>query len=245
MASDVFFDNPPVLQGTERMQLDQMYRYLNAMSDKLNQALMTITIEQMAPETQEMIRTAAQKEEEKDAGGYQALKSLIVKTAEVVRHEMTEISTTLTDEYTALSSQFGEYERNLDATITATAEGILQQYNYDERITGLEDDTAAYQRRFGQYIFTGLVDEVGGKYGIAIGENVTAYDEDGNPYLNTERKTATFTMDELAFWHGETKMAWFTDNIFHIAQGEVTKSMKMGNHTWQVLSDGSMGLIAG
>jgi len=52
-------------------------------------------------------------------------------------------------------------------------------------------------------------------------------------------------MDELAFWHGETKMAYFSDNIFHIAQGEVTSSMKMGNHTWRVMTGGSLGLISG
>ena len=126
-----------------------------------------------------------------------------------------------------------------------TAEGILQDYHYQEQITGLTEDLGSFQRRIDQYIFSGLVDEVNGKYGIAIGENVTAYDANGNPYLNSERKTATFTMDELAFWHGTTKMAYFSDNVFHIAQGEVTQSMKMGNHTWRVMTGGALGLISG
>jgi len=239
--ANVFFDNPPMLTGKEDNQLQQVYRYLSAMSDKLNMALMDITIEQMAPQTRQTISST----QEKQAQDYTTLKSMIIKTAEVVRHEMDEISTHLEDNYQALSSQFGEYERNLGSTITATAEGILQEYQFQERITGLEDDTESFQRRINQYIFSGLVDEINGKYGIAIGENVTAYDEQGNPYLNTDRKTATFTMDELAFWHGTTKMAYFTDNVFHISQGEVTKSMKMGNHTWQIMTDGSMGLIGG
>ena len=240
MASE-FFDNPPALIGNEEDQLRQMHRYLNAMSDKLNQALMSITIEQMAPEAQETISKAAEGNQQQ----YNSLKSMIVKTAEVVRHEMDEISTRLEDNYSALSEQFGTYERNLTSTITATAEGILQQYGYDERIEGLETDTENFQRRINQYIFSGLVDEVNGLYGIAIGENVTAYDAQGNPYLNTARKTATFTMQELAFWQGETKLAYFSDNVFHISRGEVTDSMTMGNHTWKVMSDGSMGLIAG
>ena len=239
--NDTFFDNPPTLQGAERQQLNQLYQYLSAMSDKLNQALMSITIEQMTPETQAVIRqgqTAATDQSE-------TLKAMIVKTAQVVRHEMDEITAQLRDEYTALSDEFGEYERNLESTITATAEGVLQSYHYDEQIQAVSDDAEGFRRRIDQYIFCGLIDEINGKYGIAIGENVTAYDGEGNPYLNTARKTATFTMDELAFWQGETKLAWITDNIFHFAQGEVTKSMKMGNHTWTILSDGSMGLISG
>ena len=128
-----FFDSPPILLGQESEQLRQIYGYLAAMSDKLNTALMTITIEQMAPETRETISKAAEGTEKQ----YNSLKSMIVKTAEVVRHEMDEISTRLEDQYTALSDQFGTYERNLESTITATAEGILQQYGYSERIAGL------------------------------------------------------------------------------------------------------------
>ena len=239
--AEVFFDNPPELAGREEDQLRQLQRYLSAMSDKLNQALMTITIEQMTPEAREAISGAKETSEK----NYTSLKTMIVKTAEVVRHEMDEITARLQDEYEALSDQFGTYQRNLTSQITATANGILQQYGFEERITGLENDTESFQRRINQYIFSGLVDEVNGKYGIAIGENVTAYDAQGNQYLNTARKTATFTMDELAFWQGETKLAYFSDHVFHIANGEVTDSMKMGNHTWKILSDGSMGLISG
>ncbi|MCR5566205.1 MAG: hypothetical protein K6F61_05085 [Clostridiales bacterium] len=237
--ADVFFDSPPALAGREAEQLTQLQRYLMAMSDKLNQAMMDISIEQMAPETRQTITRT----QETSAKQYETLKSMIVKTAEIVRHEMTEITARLTDDYTALSEQFGEYERNLDSEIRATADGILQEYSLVERVTGLEDSTESFTRRINQYIFSGLVDAVNGKYGIAIGENITAYDQDGNPYLNTERKMATFTMDRLSFWQGATELAYFANNIFHIAQGEVTQSMKMGNHTWKILPDGSIGLI--
>ena len=241
MASE-FFDNPPLLTGSEKEQLKTLWRYLSIMSEKLNNAANSISIEQMEPATQQQIISAGKTAITEQA---QSLKSMIVKTAEIVRHEMQEISAHLEDNYDALSSQFGEYERNLTNNITATAEGILQEYQYSEKITALEDGTESFQRKLNQYIFTGLVDEINGKYGIAIGENVTAYDEDGNPYLNTNRKTATFTMDRLSFWQGETELAYFSDSVFHIAQGEVSDYMKMGNHTWKILADGSMGLISG
>jgi len=236
--ADTFFDNPPNLQGMAEEQLRQLYSYLTAMSNKLNSALMTITIEQMAPETQQIIREG---EKERQAAQDQALKSLIVKTADIVRTEMQEISARLTGSVTALSEQFGTYEQELGATIRATAQGILQDYHYEERITGLETDTAGFMRRINQYIFCGLVDAVNGKYGIAIGENVTK--ADGT--LDTAARMATFTMDELAFYQGETKVAYVTSRAFYITDGVVVNSLMMGNHIWKKLSDGSLGLLAG
>jgi len=235
--ANTFFDSPPMLRGTENEQLAQLYSYLMTVSDKLNTALMTITIEQMTPETQSVIRESSENREAQN----NALKSMIVKTAEIVRTEMQEISTQLNGSVTALSEQFGTYEQELQANIRATAQGILQDYHFEERISGLETDTSGFMRRINQYIFCGLVDPVNMKYGIAIGENVTK--QDGT--LDTAARMATFTMDELAFYQGESKVAYVTSNAFYITDGVVTKSMTMGRHIWKVLSDNSLALLAG
>lgn len=240
--ADVFFDNPPVLLGDEKSQLMQIYRYLNMMSEKLNTAMNTIGVDQMDADTQQAIRYAGSEEATKQ---YNGLKSLIVKTADIVKNEMEEITARLEAEYIAISDQFGTMQRNMTQNITANANGIQQAFEYIQQIQSNENNTNAFVNRVSQYIFSGLIDEVNLKYGIAIGEDVTAYDGQGNPYLNSAKKMATFTMDRLSFWQGETELAYFTDNVFHIANGEVTKTMKMGNHTWKVLTDGSMGLISG
>ena len=243
--AEVFFDNPPNLNGKEADQLRQLQSYLTAMSEKLNIALANISIDQMEEKTKQQIISAGEAEVQQNT---EALKSLIIKTAEIIRHEMDMITTTLTDEYEALSSQFGAYERDLESTITATAEGILQEYQYEERITGLEDDagnTDVFIRKLNQYIFSGLVDEVNGKYGIAVGENVTKYDEHGNPEIDNDAKCATFTMDELAFFQGGQKVAYISNSTLYIQYGEITKNLKIGNHTWTTFADGSMALVAG
>ena len=242
MASE-FFDNPPILNGKEAEQLKQLQAYLGMMSNKLNEALMAITIEQMAPEAQVEIRDAGKETAQKN---YTALKSMIVKTAEIVRSEMDEITARLEANYTALSDQFGTYEQNLTSEITATAEGILQNYNYTGRIETLEADDASTQSfitRTNQYIYSGLVYEEDGHpyYGIAIGENVT--NTDGT--LNHANKKATFTMEKLSFWQGETEIAYFSNGMFFITKGEITKTLVMGNFTWQViLPDKALGLMA-
>lgn len=242
---EVFFDNPPILQGDEKTQLKQLYGYLSIVSGKLNEALTGIGIEQLDESTKEMIRQA---EAGNTAQTENTLKALIVKTADIVRTEMDEIATSLHMETEALSEQFGEYERNLDSNIRATAEGVLQDYRYEERVQGLETEagtTEGFIRRTNQYIFSGLIDEVNMKYGIAIGEGVTSYDANGNPYLNSNAKCATFTMDRLSFWQGTVELAYFSSGKFFINNGEILQTLKIGEFMWKKMAGGSLALVRG
>ena len=66
-------------------------------------------------------------------------------------------------------------------------------------------------------------------------------DEDGQ--LNNQNKMATFTADRLSFYLNGAEVAYFSNNVFHIARGEVTDSMIMGNFQWKVFSNGSLGLM--
>ena len=241
--AETFFDNPPVLQGNERTQLQQLYGYLNTVSQKLNEALMNITIEQMTAETQETIREGSRAEKAEAVKQYDSLKSLIIKTAEIVHTEMDEIRTTLTTTTEAISEEFGTLQSTLEAEIVASAEGIKQTYNLDEVVTDNQTNTE-YRRTTSQYIYSGLIgtDPITGDgiYGIAIGENVT--NEDGT--MNPNNRMATFTKDRLSFWQGDAEVAYFSNQIFHITQGEILNTLKIGNHMWKRLSDGGMALVA-
>lgn len=234
--ANTFFEYPTRQEGTPEEQLRGLYSYLYQMSERLNEALNDISLEQMEDSVQKTVREAGklsgQAEENRSS-----LKSLIIKTAEIVRTEMTELSTVLTRNYEALSSQFGSYEENLTNTITATAEGILQDYRYEERVEGAE----RYVKRTSQFIFSGLLDPVNMIYGVAIGDNVTG--ENGE--LVDANKMATFTKDELAFYMNGVKVAWFSNSTFYIDRGQVEESLQIGlKHRWQVLSDGSIALIS-
>ena len=193
--ADTFFDNPPVLQGSEQTQLQQLYGYLNTISEKLNEALMNITIEQMSAEAQEQIRSAVKGSTERNQSEYNTLKALIIKSAEIVRTEMDEIATELRSSTQALSNEFGELQTDLTQTIRDTATGLLREFKYDETVTNAQTG-AKYKTHTEQYIFSGLLDETTNPptYGIAIGENVT--NTDGT--LNEAGKMATFTMSEMA-----------------------------------------------
>lgn len=245
---DVYFDNPPILQGDERIQLTQLSNYLGILSQKLNEAMMQVSIEEISAAAAEKVRTAeAQGNTASGGGQMDTLKAMIVKTAQIVRHEMDEIKTHLEEDLQALSTEFGTLEENLDATITATARGVLQEYNYEQRVTGLENaagETDNFVRRTNQYIFSGLIDETNLTYGIAIGENVTAYDSQGNPYLNHNAKSATFTMDRLSFWQGNVEIAYFSNGKFYITDGEIRNSLQIGNFVFKKMADNSMALMS-
>lgn len=236
--AETFFDNPPALAGDERNQLVQLFRYLSEMSEKLNTALNNISVEQMDTTAQQQIRTAGAEENQ---AAYNGLKSLIVKTAEIVHGEMDEISTVLQSQFNVVSEQFGELQRSTTASITAAADGIRQNYEMIEQLKNSGNTTDIFMNRIKGYIYTGIIDEQTGTLGIAIGEEIT--NQDGT--MNSAKKMATFTMNKLSFWQGETELAYFTDNVFHITHGEIMKTLKIGNHTWTALTDGSLGLISG
>lgn len=237
--AEVYFDNPPVLAGGTETKLQQLYNTLFTMSSKLNDAFMQVSIaEQQQAEARRTVNNGSD-ESQTTGDDFTRIKSLILKNAEIVRTEMDELRAVLQTNIQAISDQFGEYQANLQAEITATAEGILQDYQIEERITGVEDETEDFIKKTSQYIFSGLLNATTQTYGIAIGYNVT----DNNGDLVDENKMSTFTADRLSFWLNNSEVAYFSNNTFHIAHGEVTDSMRMGSYLWKVFANGSMGLM--
>lgn len=239
--AEVFFDNPPTLSGKAEEQLQQLYRYLNTVSEQLNTALMDISIDQMAPETRKIVTEGNSEALAKQSTG---LKSLIIKTAQIVRTQMDEIRTTLQQRMNAISDQFGALNTELTNRITLTAEGLQQAFTYIQELEDYADDNRTYREHLNQYVNIGVVrydDQNNPVIGIAIGENIT--NPDGT--INQNNRLATFTVDRLSFYQGAAEVAYFANNIFHISNGEITSTLKMGNHTWKRMADGALALIAG
>ena len=238
MANNIMFDNPPLLNGGTENRLQQMYSYLGTISSQLNSMVMDIEIKRL--KTEETVKTVVREKEQNPAeSDFIKAKSLIIKTAELVRTEMEEIRTTLTGSVDALSEQFGEYQETITQEITATAMGILQSFNIEERISEVEEEMSNFVRNQTSYIYAGILDDVTHKTGIAIGENVT--NENGE--LVAENQVVQITSDRIVFYQNGTEVAYFSNNNFYIAKGVVTDSMQMGNFMWKVFSNGSLGLM--
>lgn len=243
------FDGPPALVGDEQRQLEALYRYLQVMSDQLNESMNSITLENFAPQTMTRIQTAIQGPgggtDKKITDARNALRSMIIKSAEIVRTEMQEIKTELTDQYMAASREYGDLNRRFTDEIEATGQGIKQNFTYIEELTDRTNNNETYITRMNNYIYSGVIgedDSMQPIYGIAIGEGVTKYDQEGNPYLDDNAKVATFTKDRLSFWHGTKEMAYFSDRTMYITDAEILNRLRMGNYVWKIQQDGSMGL---
>lgn len=239
MAIDVMFDPPPFPAGSPEAKIYALYRHLETMNTKLNEAMQAIAARENNAEVGAaslVVRPAGQAQDE--SGIENRLKSLIVKNAEKVSTYMEEIRTELQSRYEAYSQEFGEYQRTVDTQITETAEGLLREYNIEERISGVETNTDEFINRIQSFIYSGIL-EPSDDVGIAIGTNVT--NPDGT--LNNANKMATFTSERLSFWINGVEAAYFSNRVFHISYGEIENELKMGRYVWKTLANGAMGLV--
>lgn len=245
----MLFDTPPLAAGTEAQQISAVYSYLYQLSDKLNTALNSLTADNFSPDDAEAIRsvtdgTAARTQAEQA----NSLRSLIIKTADVVKAEMDVLETKLKTEHVA-ESEFGVFLEQLDATIRATADGVVQRYGYDGTINALKNDMTAfetYQTTTQAYIKTGLLYYDNNNipvYGVAVGQDMSKATVNGQEVLARTGMMSTFTADRLSFWQGETEIAYMTGGVLHIAKAELTDSLKIGRYLIRRMVDGSMAVL--
>lgn len=233
------YELPPTLQGDEAAQLRQLWSYLYQVSIQLNAA--SARAEEKSQENIKKATAAAGETTQKTGDG---LKALIVKTAEIIHHEMDQIRTTLQSQYSALSEEFGELQENLTNTITATAEGVVQNFNYSQIIDGLQaytsGDTTKYRTDISAYIKTGTIGQENGQpiFGVAIGKDIV--DENGN--VIDDHKVATFTNEKLSFWKNGVEIAYYANSQLYVTDAVIVHSMKIGNYSFIKFSNGSFGI---
>lgn len=219
-----------------------LYDYLFRLSEALNVAMaQTEASVQEQKEAAASISPAAKKANEE-------LKSLIMNTANIVCREMDELSTQLHGQYTVISEEFGMYREELTSTITATAEGILQQYNYESRLDALDGKAAgfdSYRNRTEGYIRQGFIDydESGMPIlGVAIGQNLksTTVTVDGQAVeqFDSAQSCAFYTSEKVSFRIGGNEVAYISNRKLYILDAEVTGSLTVGG--W-LMSHGNAG----
>lgn len=247
-------DPPPILSGKEAAQLIQLREYLYQFHEGLNTALTSLDSSNFTPETAEALEAA-----QKNASGKtmseqsNTLKSLIVKTAKTVQVEMDRLETELKSSYLALSD-FGAFQQQLSQQITATAEGVVQNFASSETITTLQKgmvDFEKFETTTNQYIKTGLLyyEDVNGvqvpRYGVAVGEISTEITADGQEVLSRGGLVSTFTSDKLSFWNMGVEVAFFKSAKLYVGNVEIEDTLTIGKYTLSRLSDGSFGIMYG
>ena len=227
---------PPAPSGSPQQMAMAQYAYLFQMAQQLNLALGQLETGG-AGTSSSGGGTAGGGGTGKDSRGYQELKSMIVKTAGLVKRQMDQLSARLEGEYVAVSD-FGTYVERLSAYLEANPEALTQYYSF---CSDLQANMEAVSAAFGQYrtetegyIRTGIVGYDGAVpvYGVAVGQGLTVTDVDGETVVDQNNFRATFTAQRLSFWQDANEVAYVSNNRLYITNITVLGGVPLGK--WQI-----------
>ena len=195
---------PNITAKDEAGQIQQMRSYLHQLAEQLNWALNTVETAQSGAATPSVVVKKGVSPEEAEST-FNSIKSLIIKSADIVKAYEDTIFTDFNGKYFA-DSDFGTYIKETNRKVDENSERVIDTFKrvetIDSRVEGVEDEivtTNAYIRR-------GLLNN--GEYGIEIGET-----KDG-----VFRQYARFTSEKLSFYD-------VNDNpVAYIGAGDEDKS---------------------
>ena len=228
---------PNINSATEQGQLSQMRSYLYQLVEQLNWALNTVQDGAVQTVVQPMTSptasgTAAAEQEAQDT--FNSIKSLIIKSADIVNAYYETMRLRMDGEYVA-ESDFGVYRRTTAAELSATIDSVNQLYtdlqSVEETAEGAYDSVRAVTAN----IKTGLLytNESGVPvYGLEVGQKNV---ENG---VESFRKYARFTANRLSFYdQNDTEVAYISDYKLFITQAQITGSITLGRYVAD-MSDG-------
>ena len=212
---------PPAPSGSPQQMAMAQYAYLFQMAQQLNLALGQLESGGTGAASGGGTSTH-QGTGRRESTGYQELKSLIVKTARLVKRQMEQLSARLEGEYVAVSD-FGTYVERLSAYLEANPEALTQYYSF---CSDLQDTEG--------YIRTGIVGYNGSIpiYGVAVGQGLTVTDVDGETVVDQNNFRATFTAQRLSFWQDANEVAYVSNNRLYITNITVLEGVTLGQ--WQI-----------
>ena len=229
---------PPYPNGSVQQQLTQQYSYLFQMAQQLNMALSALQgggVSAAGSGSAQQRKSggaasAAGKAALENAEQFQNLRAMIVKTAKQVSRNMEQLETRLSEEYVA-SSQFGTYVQRL----SANPEALTQYYSFCSdlaaNVAAVDAAFSTYKLDTEGYIRTGIVyyDGPAPVYGVAVGQNLTTTEIDGQQVVEQNNFRAVFTAQRLSFWQDSTEIAYVSNNRLYITNITVLDSISIGH----------------
>lgn len=236
---------PELSGGTEAEQLKKLQSYLYSLAGQLQFAF--DTVDQKQEQVLETAR-AHQESPKTPAQTFAAIKSLIIKSADIVESYTQEIERSLSGKYTAIS-QFGTFQEETNQRITENSQAIQQNFtNIQSLITGIAGLEASLLE-VNAYIRTGLLyyrEDSFPVYGVEIGQKEYA---DG---VIRFHKYARLTSEKLSFYDAsDREVAYISDFQLHITEANIHRlsvveanmqKLFIGSYCWELGSDGHLTL---
>jgi hypothetical protein len=168
---------------------------------------------------------------------FNSIKSLIIKSADIVNSYYDQINTRLNGVYVA-ESDFGTYAEQTSQEIEQTSTKTDQLFENIQVIETEIENLAYALMETNAYIRSGLLytgDNGVPMYGLEIGQKVVIEDEE------VFRKFARFTADRLSFYdQNGSEVAYISDYKLYIRNVEITSSYKIGGLVDTVMSTGDV-----
>ena len=217
---------PNINGATEKEQLQQVKSYLYQFAEQLKWALNTLESNSshgaasggIAYDGSSVKQTAAESEKT-----FSSIKSLILKSADIVDAYYEQISRKLSGSYVA-QSDFGTYLQDTIQDVEETSTATTQ------RFTNLQEILAAVHQYVATnaYIRTGLLEELSDGttvYGVEVGQTNKV---DGEEVFS---KFSRFTSDRLSFYdNNSAEVAYVSDYKLYITNAEITGTLKIGGY---------------
>ena len=225
---------PNINGSTEKLQLEQIKRYLFQIAEDLNYAVKSIDNNQTKM-SEQIVQVSESSSKSKTSETlneqFNALKPLIIKSADIVNSFYEKISTELEGEFVA-SSEFGIYKEETNLVLEQTSENITQNYKLIEQIDGWKRDTEACIRTGW---LNGDDDAQNNVYGMEIGQTTTI---DGETIF---RKYARYTANKISFFDAYgNEQGYLSDKTLYINNIIVKGAIYLGD----VKFDTSQGGVA-
>lgn len=243
---------PNITGKTPMEQIDQLRGYLYNLVEQLNMEgaeKLAVAQKNGGVDYAAAPKTAYEKSESQMStpqSTFNQVKSLIIKSAEIIDAYYTEINKRLEGVYVA-SSEYGEYEKKMAQEIKATSERIDQVFADYQSISGQVSKVIAT----GASIRTGLLFTVGEEtlepelgqtelvdgtniYGVEVGQTTMV---DGKEVFH---KFARFTSYGMTMYDDNGNLsAYITDRKLNIPHAEIKNTLTRGGFVETINADGS------
>lgn len=218
---------PNITGGNTEAQLAQMKSFLYQTIEQLNFALGKIERESDSIVKQITNTSSKTSTPEKAQATFNDIKSLIIKSADIVNTYGEVIKNRLDGEYVA-QSVYGDYVRATAQDIVETSEYVDRVFQNVQAIKSAVDEIDDVLISVTANIKTGLLyyDDNGvPRYGLEVGERV---EKDG---VETFNKYARFLSDRLSFYDKSgVEVAYISNFKLYITNVEITGNLKHGGY---------------
>ena len=231
------FRLPNITAKDEAGQLRQMQSFMFQLVEQLNYAMKMVGEAPSTTVDKVSNATAAVSEEAKAQASFNSIKSLIIKSADIVNAYYEAINARLQGLYVA-ESDFGTYTEATDLALEATSKGIEQNYTNIQQIISDIEGFNSYLIEVDAHINSGILyygDDGAPVYGLEIGQRTEINGEE------TFNKYARFTADKLSFYDSnDNEVAYISDKKLYITHVEIIGSLSLGGFVDKVLADRSV-----